>query len=558
MNRFLIIIILFNLNNLFAQSNEGEIEDAQILIEKNSSIILPKVDKSIKKIDLENINIEKKIFEFENIIFKPIKSNKKIDKILRDETSYDLERDIFIDLKLGNYSTFIVNTNPYYKSGNKFALYSDIFVKLNSKGSKLSNVSGEEINDINLYADYKYNVNSRLSSHLNFSSYSNGYYGFINDENIILTDDLINNLRFSNNSFKYKFDWENIGKQSNSNINYSGKIFQNSFHNESQHIISSNVSIPLSNTLVSFIPKFDFYELDQRNSQNNISKNKLSFTQIDLPFIFDFTFSNLNIRINTSYQFLSRNFKNTSNKSSFSPGIKFKYYNKNLTLNLSASRGYNYSQYSSEIHLMPFIYEKNIINQFDFNKELYRIKSGVDINLFNNSTLSLGFESLKLEGNLDYTLYLGESLPSDIKVPMYLYTLERDNDTQVVNYISLSLNSKFSEKLESNINFLNTIFDENQVFQPLYKIDISNTYSSSNFSLTLGGNFELDTYGLNYKNELFELKSFVDVYFDSSYEISKNVNLNITINNILNRYNERFYMYPELGLNFVGGIKWVF
>ena len=558
MNRFLIIIILFNLNNLFAQSNEGEIEDAQILIEKNSSIILPKVDKSIKKIDLENINIEKKIFEFENIIFKPIKSNKKIDKILRDETSYDLERDIFIDLKLGNYSTFILNTNPYYKSGNKFALYSDIFVKLNSKGSKLSNVSGEEINDINLYADYKYNVNSRLSSHLNFSSYSNGYYGFINDENIILTDDLINNLRFSNNSFKYKFDWENIGKQSNSNINYSGKIFQNSFHNESQHIISSNVSIPLSNTLVSFIPKFDFYELDQRNSQNNISKNKLSFTQIDLPFIFDFTFSNLNIRINTSYQFLSRNFKNTSNKSSFSPGIKFKYYNKNLTLNLSASRGYNYSQYSSEIHLMPFIYEKNIINQFDFNKELYRIKSGVDINLFNNSTLSLGFESLKLEGNLDYTLYLGESLPSDIKVPMYLYTLERDNDTQVVNYISLSLNSKFSEKLESNINFLNTIFDENQVFQPLYKIDISNTYSSSNFSLTLGGNFELDTYGLNYKNELFELKSFVDVYFDSSYEISKNVNLNITINNILNRYNERFYMYPELGLNFVGGIKWVF
>ncbi len=558
MNRFLIIIILFNLNNLFAQSNEGEIEDAQILIEKNSSIILPKVDKSIKKIDLENINIEKKIFEFENIIFKPIKSNKKIDKILRDETSYDLERDIFIDLKLGNYSTFIVNTNPYYKSGNKFALYSDIFVKLNSKGSKLSNVSGEEINDINLYADYKYNVNSRLSSHLNFSSYSNGYYGFINDENIILTDDLINNLRFSNNSFKYKFDWENIGKQSNSNINYSGKIFQNSFHNETQHIISSNVSIPLSNTLVSFIPKFDFYELDQRNSQNNISKNKLSFTQIDLPFIFDFTFSNLNIRINTSYQFLSRNFKNTSNKSSFSPGIKFKYYNKNLTLNLSASRGYNYSQYSSEIHLMPFIYEKNIINQFDFNKELYRIKSGVDINLFNNSTLSLGFESLKLEGNLDYTLYLGESLPSDIKVPMYLYTLERDNDTQVVNYISLSLNSKFSEKLESNINFLNTIFDENQVFQPLYKIDISNTYSSSNFSLTLGGNFELDTYGLNYKNELFELKSFVDLYFDSSYEISKNVNLNITINNILNRYNERFYMYPELGLNFVGGIKWVF
>ena len=558
MNRFLIIIILFNLNNLFAQSNEGEIEDAQILIEKNSSIILPKVDKSIKKIDLENINIEKKIFEFENIIFKPIKSNKKIDKILRDETSYDLERDIFIDLKLGNYSTFILNTNPYYKSGNKFALYSDIFVKLNSKGSKLSNVSGEEINDINLYADYKYNINSRLSSHLNFSSYSNGYYGFINDENIILTDDLINNLRFSNNSFKYKFDWENIGKQSNSNINYSGKIFQNSFHNETQHIISSNVSIPLSNTLVSFIPKFDFYELDQRNSQNIISKNKLSFTQVDLPFIFDFTFSNLNIRINTSYQFLSRNFKNTSNKSSFSPGIKFKYYNKNLTLNLSASRGYYYSKYSNILNGMPFLYDVNIINQFYLNREFYRVKFGLDVNLFKNSYLSLSYESVKQQGSLDYRPYIGENLPSDIKVPMYLYTLKRNNDKEIINYLSLSFNGSFTDNFKSSINYLYTIYENDDVFQPLYVFDIVNTYYKNNISLSIGGNFELENYGMDFNSNLIKMKSFIDIYFNSTYSLSKNIELNLNVNNILNRYNERFFMYPELGINFVGGIKWVF
>jgi len=558
MNRFLIIIILFNLNNLFAQSNEGEIEDAQILIEKNSSIILPKVDKSIKKIDLENINIEKKIFEFENIIFKPIKSNKKIDKILRDETSYDLERDIFIDLKLGNYSTFILNTNPYYKSGNKFALYSDIFVKLNSKGSKLSNVSGEEINDINLYADYKYNINSRLSSHLNFSSYSNGYYGFINDENIILTDDLINNLRFSNNSFKYKFDWENIGKQSNSNINYSGKIFQNSFHNETQHIISSNVSIPLSNTLVSFIPKFDFYELDQRNSQNIISKNKLSFTQVDLPFIFDFTFSNLNIRINTSYQFLSRNFKNTSNKSSFSPGIKFKYYNKNLTLNLSASRGYYYSKYSNILNGMPFLYDVNIINQFYLNREFYRVKFGLDVNLYKNSYLSLSYESVKQQGSLDYRPYIGENLPSDIKVPMYLYTLKRNNDKEIINYLSLSFNGSFTDNFKSSINYLHTIYENDDVFQPLYVFDIVNTYYKNNISLSIGGNFELENYGMDFNSNLIKMKSFIDIYFNSTYSLSKNIELNLNVNNILNRYNERFFMYPELGINFVGGIKWVF
>ena len=67
MTRLILILFLLNINCLYSQSNEGEIEDAQILIEKNSKIILPKVDKSINKISLENRNIPKKIFEFESI-----------------------------------------------------------------------------------------------------------------------------------------------------------------------------------------------------------------------------------------------------------------------------------------------------------------------------------------------------------------------------------------------------------------------------------------------------------------------------------------------------------
>ena len=78
MNKYILIIFLLNANLLLSQSNEGEIEDAQILIEKNSNIILPKVDKSIQKIDLENKNIDKKPFLFDNITFIPILSNKKI------------------------------------------------------------------------------------------------------------------------------------------------------------------------------------------------------------------------------------------------------------------------------------------------------------------------------------------------------------------------------------------------------------------------------------------------------------------------------------------------
>ena len=558
MIRLIVILFLLNINYLYSQSNEGEIEDAQILIEKNSKIILPKVDKSINKISLENKTISKKTFEFESIKFVDFSSKKKIDKILRDNTSYKETKNIFIDVKGGNYSTFIINTNPYFKSGNKFALYSDIFIKLNSKGSKLSSVSGEEINDINFFADYKYSNSSRISSHFNFNSFSNGYYGFVDDENIILNDDLIEKLRFTNNSFIYKIDWENIGKKYNLSISYTGEKFKNSFYNEFQNTITSNISIPLSNTLISFIPKFDNYQLDQINNQNINNHNKLTITKLDLPVLFNFSINNLNITLNSLYQYLSRSYLGKSNVSSFSPSIKFRYYNKKLTINLSASRGFNHNKYSQEINLMPFLYEKGISNQFDFNKELYRIKTGIDLSVFNNSSLTLGFESLKVNANLNYVLYKGESLPSEIKAPMYIYTIERENITQVINYLTFNYSARFSNNIESSINFLHSIFEEIQVFQPKYEIDVLNTYKKNKISFSLGANFKLENYGLNYKSELFKMKSYVNVFLDGSYKISDNLDFNFHLNNILNRYNERFFMYPELGLNFLVGIKWVF
>ena len=558
MIRIIVILFLLNINCLYSQSNEGEIEDAQILIEKNSKIILPKVDKSINKISLENKTISKKTFEFESIKFVDFSSKKKIDKILRDNTSYKETKNIFVDVKGGNYSTFIINTNPYFKSGNKFALYSDIFIKLNSKGSKLSSVSGEEINDINFFADYKYSNSSRISSHFNFNSFSNGYYGFIDDENIILNDDLIEKLRFTNNSFIYKIDWENIGKKYNLSISYTGEKFKNSFYNEFQNTITSNISIPLSNTLISFIPKFDNYQLDQINNQNINNQNKLTITKLDLPVLFNFSINNLNITLNSLYQYLSRSYLGKSNVSSFSPSIKFRYYNKKLTINLLASRGFNHNKYSQEINLMPFLYEKGISNQFDFNKELYRIKTAIDLSVFNNSSLTLGFESLKVNANLNYVLYKGESLPSEIKAPMYIYTIERENITQVINYLTFNYSARFSNNIESSINFLHSIFEEIQVFQPKYEIDVLNTYKKNKISFSLGANFKLENYGLNYKSELFKMKSYVNVFLDGSYKISDNLDFNFYLNNILNRYNERFFMYPELGLNFLVGIKWVF
>ena len=54
------------------------------------------------------------------------------------------------------------------------------------------------------------------------------------------------------------------------------------------------------------------------------------------------------------------------------------------------------------------------------------------------------------------------------------------------------------------------------------------------------------------------MNPFVDVYIHSSYKLSDNLSIRLDMNNILNRYNERYFMYPELGYNLLTGIRWIF
>ena len=125
MYRIFCLLFFISINHQsFSQNNEGEIEDAQILIEKNSSIILPKADKSIEKIRSEGSNIEMKKFEYGNISYSFDPDNKKIDKILRNEVKLLGTNNTFLELGYGNYGSFLIHSNPSYKTSKKFSIYS--------------------------------------------------------------------------------------------------------------------------------------------------------------------------------------------------------------------------------------------------------------------------------------------------------------------------------------------------------------------------------------------------------------------------------------------------
>ena len=163
MNKLLAILFILINTSLLSQNNEGEIEDAQIIIQKNSKIILNNVDKNIEKIQLESNPFKKKSIEFNDFEYKIINSDKKIDKFLRNEgiTFYD-ERNTTINLMGGNYNSFLANINPSMIDFKKLTLNSDLFFNHNGKGLKFKDLSKKTIFDSNI--NFNYSIINRDNS----------------------------------------------------------------------------------------------------------------------------------------------------------------------------------------------------------------------------------------------------------------------------------------------------------------------------------------------------------------------------------------------------------
>jgi len=560
MNRilFLLFFILIN-HESFSQNNEGEIEDAQILIEKNSSIILPKADKSIKKIIGEGSNIDMKKFDYDNISYSLESDNKKIDRILRNEIKILDKNNIFVDLGYGNYGSFLIHSNPFYVASNKLSIYSDIFHQSSSKGSKLSYLSGKSHSDINLNINYKLDNKNKLKSYLKYQNNTSGYYGFINSDNISsLTESQEEDYSFKNNTFDYNINWENVSDMLISEITFGGREYVDNLFDEYSHFFNGKLIFPISRSLLSFSPYFKSYNLKENPNFGVNDDMRLNIETLSFPVTYEYFSNNFMLNFDLDYQIINRSYKSSNKKTSLSPSLKLKYNLNDITFRVSASKGLYHNTYYDEIRSLPFIYDPLLINEFDLSENKYSVMGAIDISVNDDTQISFSYETKNLKGTLDYILSNSEDLKGDIRNPLYLYSIERNPDEEVIDKIALEVNSSINNNINSSFNFIYNIYEEKEVLMPVYLIEQVNMFSIGKLDLTLGGIFELENYGINFNGEMFKMNSYIDVFSDISYQVSENLNVYIKVNNILNKYNERFFMYPDQGINFMAGIKWKF
>jgi hypothetical protein len=543
----------------FSQNNEGEIEDAQILIEKNSAIILPNADKSINKIIGEVSKIEMKKFKYDDLLYSFESDDKKIDRILRNEIKILDDKNIFLDLGYGNYGTFLIHSNPSYVISNKFSIYSDIFHLSSSKGSKLSLLSGKSHSDINLKFNYKLDNKNNLRSYIKYQNNTNGYYGFVNSKSISkLTNDQEENYSFKNNVFDYNINWENISDKLISEINVGGREYVDNLFDEYSYSFKGNLTIPISQSILSISPYFKSYNLKNVPDIGLNDDMHLNIDNFSIPLSYEYFSKRFTFNFNLDYQIINRSYKSSDKKTSLSPSLKLKYNLNDLTFMISASKGLDHNTYYNEIQSLPFIHDPLLISEFNLIENKYTFMGAIDMKVNDDTQISFSYETKNLKGSLDYILSNTNNLDGKIRNPLYLYTIERNPEEEVIDKISLEINSSINNNINSSFKFIYNIYEEKEVLMPVYLIEQVNTLSFGKLDLTLGGIFELENYGINFKNEMFKMNSYIDIFSESSYQISESLNVYIKINNILNKYNERFFMYPDQGINFMLGIKWNF
>ena len=560
---FLIIFLILKVSLSFAQTSEGEIEDAQIIINKNSKIILKKVDKKIEKINLEDNLFKKKKIVFDSLDYKSINVNQKIDKFKKeDNLKLFTKKNTTLTIMGGNYGRIFLNTNPYLINKENILLGSEIFVDFNNKGSKLGNLSKRTMSDISLDFDYKINSNNKINTYFNLLTYNSAYYGIpsISSSYDLYRDDIV----ISKRKLNYDLDWNSSFGNFYSMIKFKAHNFNDLLYDEGSYSIAGSINTDIGKSIISLNPKINFYNLDNNvpstesvsKPVSNLKLNKVNINNFIIPISFNYTSDNFMILISGNYTRYLRKLKEKKVINGIYPSFKLKYKFNILSFLLSGSKGLFHYKYSDELNSNPFIYDNYISSQFDISEDKYRVNSEVDIQISKSTNLSILYQIRNIKGSLDYILSKDNNILNGL--PIYLYSISTKKEEEAIQSFSLILNSIYSKNLSSSINFVYNKYAEQELFMPIDYLDVVNNYKSSNLSISLGLEMKLKTYGVYLNTETFKMNEYINLYVNSSLKISDSLNFELHINNILNRYNEMYFMYPQLGINLLTGIKWKF
>ncbi len=550
MNKYILIILLFFYNISYSQNNEGEIEDAQILIEKNSSIVLPKVDKIINKINSNVYTLDREDIQFSYLNYLIINDNKKIDKFIRLESENNNISKNNIRLQVGNYKSFLIHGKSKIYEYNNWSSYFNLYHKSNYKGIYHENNSRFNESDFDLYLKHS-KRNNTFDALLNFKKIITGYYGYLENFNKVDFNDI--KINTSKYSIDYGYSYSNkkiLGRIENKNSFYKDLLYD-----EYNNIINLKINYLLSKKL-NFLIAFnnDYYHLN--------SFDKLIINTYNLSGLVKYNVENFYLLIGGKLNRSSKSYKGKSkNFGGIYPIVNLKYKLNNLSFNVNYGGGLFANKYSEKIYSNPFIYDPFIFGKLNNTNEKFNIKTSVEYQLNNNGNIKLSYSKKALSGFTNYIYNNKGNYP--VTTPIYLYTLIRYDEDTYISQINFSFKFPINSYINPSFDFVFREFDNEEykydldadvLYKPKYNLNIKNEILYNRLKSNIGVHLLLDSYAMDFNSNIININDYINLYLYSNYQLNDKISFELDINNILNKRNEFYFMYPELGFNAMAGI----
>jgi hypothetical protein len=550
MNKYILIILLFFYNISYSQNNEGEIEDAQILIEKNSSIILPKVDKIINKISTNIYTLDKKEIQFSYLNYLIINDNKKIDKFIRLESEDNNTSKNNIRLQIGNYKSFLIHGKSKIYEYNNWSSYLNLYHKSNFKGIYHGNNSQFNESDIDLYLKHS-KRNNKFDALFNFKKIITGYYGYLESLNEIDFNDI--KINTSKYSIDYGYSYSN--KKISGRIENKNSFYKDLVYNEYNNIFNLKLNYVLSKKL-NFLIAFnnDYYHLN--------SFDKLKINTYNLSGLVNYNVENFYLLFGGKLNKSLKSYKGKSNNfGGLYPIINLKYKLNNLSFNVNYGGGLFANKYSEKIYSNPFIYDPFIFGKLNNTNEKFNINASVEYQLNNNGNIKLAYSEKKLSGFTNYIYNNKNNYP--IAMPIYLFTLIRYDEDTYVSQLNFSFKFPINSYINPSLDFVYREFDHEEykydldtdvLHKPKFNLNIKNEILYNRLKSNIGIHLLLDSYAMDFNSNIININDYMNLYLYSNYQLNDKISFELDINNILNKRNEFYFMYPELGFNAMAGI----
>lgn len=550
MNKYILIILLFFYNISYSQNNEGEIEDAQILIEKNSSIVLPKVDKIINKINSDVYILDKEDIQFSYLNYLIINDNKKIDKFIRLESENNNISKNNIRLQVGNYKSFLINGKSKIYEYNNWSSYLNLYHKSNFKGIYHGNNSQFNESDIDLYLKHS-KRNNTFDALFNFKKIITGYYGYL--ENLNEVD--FNDIKINNSKYSIDYGYSYSNKKISGRIENKNSFYKDLLYDEYNNVFNLKLNYLLSKKL-NFLIAFnnDYYHLN--------SFDKLKINTYNFSGLVNYNVENFYLLFGGKLNRSSKSYKGKSNNfGGLYPIINLKYKLNNLSFNVNYGGGLFANKYSEKIYSNPFIYDPFIFGKLNNTNEKFNINASVEYQLNNNGNIKLAYSEKKLSGFTNYIYNNKNNYP--IAMPIYLFTLIRYDEDTYVSQLNFSFKFPINSYINPSLDFVYREFDHEEynynldadvLYKPKFNLNIKNEILYNRLKSNIGIHLLLDSYAMDFNSNIININDYVNLYLYSNYQLNDKISFELDINNILNKRNEFYFMYPELGFNAMAGI----